>query len=96
MLKNSGVLTIEGFGRLISPTEVQVGDVVYQAKHILIAVGGAPVLPDITGIELAIQSDQLFGLAELRACWYLVAAISLVKWPVPIISLDQKVRFGCA
>ncbi len=65
MLKNSGVLTIEGFGRLISPTEVQVGDVVYQAKHILIAVGGAPVLPDITGIELAIQSDQLFGLAEL-------------------------------
>ena len=65
MLKNSGVLTIEGFARLISPTEVQVGDVVYQAKHILIAVGGAPVLPDITGIELAIQSDQLFGLAEL-------------------------------
>ena len=65
MLKNSGVLTIEGFGRLISPTEVQVGDVIYQAKHILIAVGGAPVLPDITGIELAIQSDQLFGLAEL-------------------------------
>ena len=65
MLSNSGVLTIEGFARLISPTEVQVGDTVYQAKHILIAVGGAPVLPDIEGIELAIHSDQLFALAEL-------------------------------
>lgn len=65
MLSNSGVLTIQGFGRLISPTEVQVDDTIYQAKHILLAVGGAPVLPDIQGIELAIHSDQLFALAEL-------------------------------
>lgn len=65
MLKESGVRTIDGFGKLISPTEIQVGETVYRAKHILIAVGGKPVLPKIEGIEFAIHSDQLFALAEL-------------------------------
>ncbi len=65
MLSNSGVVTIEGFGRVISPNQVQVGETIYQANHLLIAVGGAPVLPNIQGIELAIHSDQLFALAEL-------------------------------
>ncbi|MEC7121298.1 MAG: glutathione-disulfide reductase [Pseudomonadota bacterium] len=65
LLVNSGVETINGFGRLISPTQVQVDDVVYEAKHILIAVGGVPVLPEIKGIELALNSNQLFALDHL-------------------------------
>jgi dihydrolipoamide dehydrogenase len=52
--------TIEGSGRLISPTEVQVGDTVLQGDHIVLATGSEPrSLPglDIDG-ERVINSDQ--------------------------------------
>lgn len=52
--------TIEGSGRLISPTEVQVGDTVLQGDHIVLATGSEPrSLPglDIDG-ERVITSDH--------------------------------------
>ena len=52
--------TIEGSGRLISPTEVQVGDTVLQGDHIVLATGSEPrSLPglDIDG-ERVINSDH--------------------------------------
>ena len=52
--------TIEGSGRLISPTEVQVGDQVLQGDHIVLATGSEPrSLPglDIDG-ERVITSDH--------------------------------------
>jgi glutathione reductase (NADPH) len=36
---------------------------VYRAKHVLIATGGIPVVPDIPGAELGITSNEMFGLA---------------------------------
>ncbi|MCH2164057.1 MAG: glutathione-disulfide reductase [Marinovum sp.] len=35
------------------------------AKHILLAVGGAPVTPDVPGAELAITSNEVFHLERL-------------------------------
>ena len=52
--------TIEGDGRLVSPTQVQVGDTVYEAEHIVLATGSVPrSLPglDIDG-ERVISSDD--------------------------------------
>ncbi len=52
--------TIEGDGRLISPTQVQVGGRVYEAEHIVLATGSEPrSLPglDIDG-ERVISSDD--------------------------------------
>ena len=52
--------TIEGHGRLISPTQVQVGDTIYEAGHIVLATGSEPrSLPglDIDG-ERVISSDD--------------------------------------
>jgi dihydrolipoamide dehydrogenase len=52
--------TIEGSGRLISPTEVQVGDTVLQGDHIVLATGSEPrSLPGL-GIdgERVITSDH--------------------------------------
>ena len=52
--------TIEGHGRLVSPTQVQVGDTVYEAEHIVLATGSEPrSLPglDIDG-ERVISSDD--------------------------------------
>ncbi len=52
--------TIEGHGRLISPTQVQVGDAVYEGEHIVLATGSVPrSLPGL-GIdgERVISSDD--------------------------------------
>jgi glutathione reductase (NADPH) len=37
---------------------------VYRAKHILIATGGRPFVPEIPGAELGVTSDEMFGLPE--------------------------------
>jgi dihydrolipoamide dehydrogenase len=59
-LASRNIETIEGAGRLISPTEVQVGDTVLQGDHIVLATGSEPrTLPglDIDG-ERVITSDH--------------------------------------
>ena len=35
---------------------------VYRTKHVLVATGGRPVVPDIPGAELGITSNEMFGL----------------------------------
>jgi pyruvate/2-oxoglutarate dehydrogenase complex dihydrolipoamide dehydrogenase (E3) component len=46
-----GVTVIREFGRFISPTEVQAGDTVIQARRIVIATGSSPLVPPIPGID---------------------------------------------
>jgi dihydrolipoamide dehydrogenase len=56
--------TIEGSGRLESPTSVRVGDTVYEAEHVVLATGSEPrSLPglDIDG-ERVITSDHALQL----------------------------------
>jgi dihydrolipoamide dehydrogenase len=56
--------TIEGSGRLESPTQVRVGEVVYEAEHVVLATGSVPrSLPglDIDG-ERVITSDDALRL----------------------------------
>ncbi|MGA8260771.1 MAG: glutathione-disulfide reductase [Arenicellales bacterium] len=64
-LDTSGVQTLKGFARFYSPKKVQVGDDVYCAEHILIATGGAPIVPHVHGAGLGITSDGFFELEEL-------------------------------
>ena len=54
--------TIEGYGKLVSPTQVQVGDTVYEAEHIVLATGSVPrSLPglDIDGEQVISSDDAL-------------------------------------
>jgi dihydrolipoamide dehydrogenase len=54
--------TIEGSGRLESPTSVRVGDTVYQAEHVVLATGSVPrSLPglDIDGARVITSDDAL-------------------------------------
>jgi len=54
--------TIEGDGRLIAPTQVQVGDAVYQGGHIVLATGSVPrSLPglDLDGDRVISSDDAL-------------------------------------
>nr|WP_211264554.1 glutathione-disulfide reductase [Gynuella sunshinyii] len=64
MLTNAGVNIIHGRGVLKDRHHIQVGDDVYSARNILIAVGGWPFLPDIPGREHLISSNEVFYLDE--------------------------------
>ena len=56
--------TIEGFGRLESPTQVRVGDTVYEAEHVVLATGSQP--KSLPGLEIdgerVINSDHALQL----------------------------------
>ncbi|MDO9476503.1 MAG: glutathione-disulfide reductase [Pseudohongiella sp.] len=64
ILESAGVTIIEGRAELTGPNSLRVGDKHITARHILIATGGKPSLPDVPGIELAINSDGFFELTE--------------------------------
>lgn len=65
LLVNSGVRLLQGHGRLLDPHTVEVDGQRFTAKHILIATGGWPQVPDIPGKELAITSNEAFHLETL-------------------------------
>ena len=64
-LSKSKVELIRGEGTFVDKNLVAVGDDVYSADHILIAVGGYPTWPSIPGAELGISSDGFFELETL-------------------------------
>ena len=65
LLVNSGASLLEGHARILGPHQVEVNGQAYSARHILIATGGWPLLPDIPGKELAISSNEAFHLQQL-------------------------------
>lgn len=65
LLVSSGVTLLEGHATLRGPHEVEINGQCHSAKHILIATGGWPQVPDIPGKELAITSNEAFFLEQL-------------------------------
>ncbi|WP_207883198.1 glutathione-disulfide reductase [Pseudomonas sp. 30_B] len=65
LLVNSGVTLLEGHAQLRDAHTVEVDGQRFKAKHILIATGGWPQLPDIPGKEHAITSNEAFFLEQL-------------------------------
>ena len=65
LLLNSGVTLLEGHARIIDDHSVELGGKRYSAKHILIATGGWPQIPDVPGHEHAIGSNEVFFLEQL-------------------------------
>jgi dihydrolipoamide dehydrogenase len=59
--------TIEGCGRLESPTRVRVGDTVYEAEHVVLATGSEP--KSLPGLEIdgerVINSDHALELGRV-------------------------------
>lgn len=62
LLDGAGVRTLQGWAQLVDGHTVAVGDERFTARHILIATGGMPSVPDIPGRELAVVSDAMFDL----------------------------------
>ncbi|MCP4449174.1 MAG: glutathione-disulfide reductase [Myxococcales bacterium] len=65
MLGDAGVEVLDGRATIASANEVRVGETVYEAKHILVATGGRPKKPDISGAEFGITSNEAFHLKTL-------------------------------
>jgi len=66
LLGNNKVETFDSRAKLADAHTVELVDGTKKtAKHILIATGGRPVLPEIPGIEHAITSNEMFHLAKL-------------------------------
>jgi glutathione reductase (NADPH) len=53
-----------GTGAFYDNNSISVGDSIYHAKHIIIATGGEPSVPGISGIQHAIDSDGFFSLTK--------------------------------
>lgn len=65
MLENVGVTIIAGSARLADANTVVVGDQRYSAKHITVATGSWPVIPDVPGKECILSSNEMFYLPQL-------------------------------
>jgi glutathione reductase (NADPH) len=62
--EKNGVTLINGFAKFVDKNTIEVNGKQYTAEHILIATGGRPIFPNITGSELGIDSDGFFDLTE--------------------------------
>src|SRR6478609_1451773 len=73
-LAKDRVEVVRGRGALLAANRVQVGERIFEAKHVLIATGGAPTFPDIPGAELGLSSDGFFALRSLPRSALIVGA----------------------
>jgi glutathione reductase (NADPH) len=65
VLAKAGVKILRSRATVIDPHTVQAGGARYSARHILVATGGWPQVPQIPGRELAITSNEAFVLERL-------------------------------
>ncbi|KIC44665.1 NADPH-glutathione reductase [Ruegeria sp. ANG-S4] len=66
ILKNNGVETFDQRARLVDAHTIELADGTRKTtKHVLIATGGRPVVPQFPGSELAITSNEIFHLDKL-------------------------------
>lgn len=66
ILGNAGVELIDGHGRIVDPHTVEVVDQqTLSCKHILLATGAWPFIPDFPGREHVISSNEVFDMPEL-------------------------------
>ena len=65
ILVNAGVTIFRGRALVVDSHTVKVDGEAFSAKHILVATGSWPQLPDIPGKELAITSNEAFFLERL-------------------------------
>ena len=64
LLSSHGITHLKGYASFEDAHTLKVGDTRVQARHVVIASGGRPVVPDIPGAELGVTSDEFFDWTE--------------------------------
>ncbi|MEJ8811698.1 glutathione-disulfide reductase [Variovorax ureilyticus] len=62
LLEGAGVTLIQAWAQLADAHTVQAGERRCTAKHVLVATGGMPFVPDLPGREHVLVSDAMFDL----------------------------------
>ncbi len=62
LLDGASVTFVQGWAQFVDAHTVQVGDRSYTARHILVATGGMPWVPELPGREHVVVSDAMFDL----------------------------------
>ena len=62
VLLAAGAKLMRGRARILSPHEVAVNGQRLRARHILVATGGRPIMPEVPGGDLTVCSDDMFDL----------------------------------
>ena len=65
LIEGAGARLFDARATIVGPHAISVEGSTVSARHILVATGGEPTLPDIPGIEHAIRSDDVFYLDRL-------------------------------
>lgn len=73
-LDNANVTLVNGYAKFVDNQTITVGETHYTAEHIIIAVGGESIIPDIEGAELGVDSDDFFAWRELPRSIAIVGA----------------------
>jgi glutathione reductase (NADPH) len=64
-VERSGARLFRARARLAGAGQVEIGGEAHAARHVVIATGGEPVVPELPGAALGITSDGFFALSEL-------------------------------
>ena len=64
LLDGAGVRLIPAWAELVDGHTVRAGGERHTARHILVATGGMPFVPEVAGREHAVVSDAMFDLPE--------------------------------
>ncbi len=62
-LARKGIRLVRGQARFTGPRTVEVNGEALEGRHLIIATGGYPTVPDLPGAALGITSDGFFALA---------------------------------
>ena len=74
LLLDAGVTLLRGRARLVDPHTVEVNGQRFEARHVLVATGGQPLMPEVPGRQLAVSSDDMFDLARFPSQLVVVGA----------------------
>ncbi len=87
-----GVHVIREFGRFISPTQVQAGDTVINARRFVIATGSSPLVPPIPGLgKIPYETNEtIFDLREKPKHLLVVGG-----GPIGMEMAQAHIRLGC-
>jgi pyruvate/2-oxoglutarate dehydrogenase complex dihydrolipoamide dehydrogenase (E3) component len=87
-----GVQVIEEYGHFISPTEVQAGDTIIEARRFIVSTGSGPFVPPIDGLDAVkhYTNEDIFDLREKPDHLIVIGG-----GPIGMEMAQAHVRLGC-